>query len=149
MALTKTKNKSKALKTKNKNSFFRALIFGFSTCVILRIVLAFAFAFFMFNQKDSNALGGVFSILSTVVSLFAGGFVAGKCNKNGWFLTTLSLGCAVVAVCYLLSCIFNLSYDMNVLDKTLCIAFSFLCPIFGGGIASREAKTNSHRRKRM
>ena len=147
--MTKTKNKSKALKTKNKNSFFRALIFGFVSCALLWIVLAFVFALVMSKQQDSNALGGVLSIVIAVVSLVTGGFVAGKCNKDGTLLVSFVLGCAFLGICYLLSTVFDLSKNMDTLTKTLAIAIALLCPVFGRGIATREKRPDRHRRKRM
>ena len=148
--VNKTKNKPKALKnTKNESGFFRALIFGFLICGISWLLLSVIFALIMSGQKDSNALGNVMSPAIVVISLFAGGFAAGKMDKSYSVITSFVLGTAMLGICYVLTSVLELSKGFGPAMKTVMILVMLVCPVIGAKIATRQKKRTVHRKRRM
>lgn len=149
--MNKTKNKHKAPKnvSTKQNGFFRALVLGFFTCAVVWVALALVFALVMSNMEDSNSPGPVFSQVIVIISLLAGGFVAGKADKSCAPLTAVILGCAVLGICYCLGTAFDLSRDLGSAMKTVVIAIMLICPIVGAYFSTREKKVKRPHRKRM
>lgn len=146
----KKNNKSKALKkgSDNGNGFFRALFFSFATCTVTWIVLALVAAFVMSKQTDSSTAGMILSPVIVALSLFAGGFVAGKLNKPNAYFSAFVLGCAFLGMSYGISTALDLSRGMGVMLKTVVIVMMVICPLFGAKAATFNKK-KSVRRKRM
>lgn len=149
--MNRTKNKQKAPKNvkQRQNGFFRALVLGFFTCAAVWVSLALVFALVMSKQEDSNSLGSVISPVIVIISLFVGGFVAGKADKSCALLTAVILGCAALGVCYGISSALDISKGMGQVMKTVVIAVMLVCPVLGGKMASREKRMNKVRRKRL
>lgn len=145
----KIKNKSKALKStpKKDNGFFRALFFGFVTCLLTWIVLSLVFALIMSKQNDSTALGKVLTPVIVVVSLAAGGFVAGKTDKSCAGLSSFVLGTVVLGISYALSTVLDISGDLGAFIKTVEIAVMLVCPVIGAKLSLGQTRKKTRRRK--
>lgn len=143
----KLNKKSKALKDKTQNNFFRALLFGLLSCAAVWVVLAMIFALALSFASDSTPFVNVLSYAVVVISLAVGGAVAGKLDKNNAVLSALVLGFGVLALSYLVSCVFNLSRDMGIGLKTLIIALMIVSPLIGAGLSTRNKPKRAKRRK--
>lgn len=147
----KQNNKSKALKNSPNcnNGFFRALLFGFLTCVAAWLLLTLLFALIMSKQTDSKMLGSIFTPAIVVISLALGGFVSGKIDKSSAILSAFVLGTMVLGISYALSTLFDISRNPGALVKTVEIAVMFVCPIVGAVIATRKNKNPIRRKRKM
>ncbi len=147
--MSNNKNKSKALKkgSNNENGFFRALIFSFVTCTVTWIVLAFVAAFVMSKQTDSTTTGMILSPVIVALSLFVGGFVAGKINKPNAYFLAFVLGCAFLGMSYGISTALDLSRGMGVVLKTIVIVMMVVFPLFGVKAATLNKKKSVHRKR--
>ena len=143
----KINKKSKALKEKTQNNFLRALLFGILATAVTWIMLAIVFALLLTYTSDSDPFINVLSYVVVIVSLAVGGFVVGKLDKAGSGLASLTLGFAVLAVCYLVSSSLNISRELGVVMKTVVIALMIVSPLVGTGISTRNKSKRTKRSK--
>ena len=151
MLVNKTKKKHRALKSNTavQSGFFRALVFGFVTCLGFWIALALVFSLVMSGMEDSGSAGKIMSPVIVVLRLLAGGFAAGKADKSCAALSSFVLGTACLGICYVLSSVLELSRNLDAVMKTVMIAVMLVCPLFGARLATREKGRNTRHRKRM
>lgn len=148
--MNKPKKRTKALKnTANKSGLFRALVFGFFSCLAVWLLLAVVFSVIMSKQIDGTSLSGILSPVTVIVSLVVGGFAAGKTDKSCSVLSSFLLGCAVLGICYAISASLNLSRHLSSIMKTFLIVIILVCPMIGARFSTREKKRKMPDRKRL
>ena len=101
----------------------------------------------MSKQNDSTALGKVLTPVIVVVSLAAGGFVAGKTDKSCAGLSSFVLGTVVLGISYALSTVFDISGDLGAFIKTVEIAVMLVCPVIGAKLSLGQTRKKTRRRK--
>ena len=147
----KISNKTKALKNgaKRETGFFKALLFSLVVCVAAWLVLDLLFSLLLLQMNDSNAAMQIISPVIASLSLAAGGFTAGKLNKNNASFISLVLGCIAFGICYAVSILLDLSHDYSMLLQTVIAAAIIVFPIVGAKLSLPKSKTKHRSRKRM
>ena len=147
--MNKKNIKTNALKNKKDSGFFRALIFSFVACTVVRVLLSLVVAAVMMTRKDSTALNELLALVVSCISLVSGGVVIGKMDKKSTLLSVLLLGCLVLAVSYLLSGIFDLSRNLTAVSKSISIALGLGLPAFSSLVSVRNSGPKTHRRRKL
>ena len=135
----KINKKSRALKEKTHNSFLRALLFGILITAAVWGMLAVIFSLLLSLASDSTPFVNVLSCVICVISLAVGGFAVGKLEKTNCGFAALLLGCVFLAICYLVSTVFDLSKGLGVGMKTLIIILMIVSPLVGVGFSARKS----------
>ncbi len=128
------------------NSFIKALGMGLAATTLTWLLLTLIFSLIMVNMSDPSSVGVAFSMIPSIVGVFAGGFAsAKKCKKNAFVLAVV-LVALVLAITYSLSGILDLTRNLGPIMKTVNIAAIATSCVFGAKLGSDNLGKGSSKR---